>query len=400
MSGRKRELPPPPGKKKGIGAFFRRKPSIATPPIETAKVQPPKPPPAAPPGIVSESDQKSVKNLKPPVEPPPYINKEGAVKSPPFLTGSPTTEGREPSDKADMLSIPQDVAFQAAAKAKRTIPKPPPSSHHLDQITESESLIGGSLDDLIEEEIKSTDSPKVSLPKPTSYRAPQRPTIDEDELVTESYDQQEDSDENTGFSSAMPSLPDISKYTQKKGPEKKKRKFAEYSSIDYSGILRKSEEQPSSKMLVSEIKDVFQKGIKETLIKPQTEDLMDNYDEVERERYRRMFEDYEAAGKKFQEMQLTVNAAQSYAMALISAFLAGDVSAALWLLDDYEKKLSPIIREAEIYEVVKGLIGALRDKSFKKVALAEEIIENVTFLSFDDKQLIKKCIKTIKARIA
>jgi hypothetical protein len=397
LSGKKRQLPPPPGKKKKLSEAN----SSVVPPVKLQEITPSKNVPEK----TLESQPNTLKKYplsKGSPEAPPIFDNDQKNSVFPPISNDPSVKREEEQETLPVEhGILQNAAYQAAAKAKKTMPEPSSESQSMGPRNDSESMIAGSIEELFdedeeeEEEEQQLESRKMPLPKPTSFKAPAKPKIIDDELIEEDFVHETIS---TSYDNdvSMPSLPDISKFTA----ITPKKKTSSSGSIDYSRMLQKKDDPPSNKMLVSEIKDVFQQGIQKTLVKAKKDDEKFDDSEIEKERYRRMKEDYEVAGKKFLDMQLYVNAAHSFALALVSQFLEGDISAVLWTLDDNESELPDIVKEAEIYQVAKGLMIAIKDKNTKNINIAEAIVKKVSFMSLDDERLMKKCFKVIKTRLS
>ncbi|MHA1167352.1 MAG: hypothetical protein ACTSRU_05985 [Candidatus Hodarchaeales archaeon] len=326
--------------------------------------------------------------------------KEEVSKSAPVPFDPPVAvkEFRE-KGSGDFQHIPRDLAILAADKAKRTssfeaprksVPAPPTFHEKNDERTDYPPA---------KKEIPTPPSAiTIPLPKPSSLKLPTRPKFVENELDGGIETAQGTTRGETG-QQVLPSLPDISKFSEHTIHKKRRRMIAESGNIDYSQILQQ-EKQPVDNQLIKEVKNIFQKGIKESLVSVDRSeiDYVAHDREAEKKRYLRMKEDYEAAGQKFLEINLYVNAAHSYSLALVSQFIADGLSSALWLLEEYVKILPLIIIENEIFQVIKGLLTAVKIRDRNQILIAEDILQKVSFLSIEDKELTRKCMRVIKDR--
>jgi hypothetical protein len=145
--------------------------------------------------------------------------------------------------------------------------------------------------------------------------------------------------------------------------------------------------------LKSKVGDISQKGVSGVLSKAEIKEKSPLYDQ--KGEYRKIAEEYEAAGYKQEESGLYTNAAVFFACSAAALTLADGPTASAMKLAQYARQVSSTTIDHPLFQAAKiGLQASLaRDKM--KLAQAIRLMEGVDFLSRDDKALFKKFLRKL-----
>lgn len=143
----------------------------------------------------------------------------------------------------------------------------------------------------------------------------------------------------------------------------------------------------------TELNEVLEDGIENVLEKTNTKqkNIVPNYEELRKRKYDQEVSDYMAAGEKFNESELSSNAATAFGCAVLSELLSKkSIIAAIRQFERIKVKVSPnlTILQSSIFSLLNNLFDAFEHRNYSGFMRQVEKLKYVETFSADDQGLM------------